>query len=794
MNIDMYFVIFLSTFIVGIESLILFLQYRSIKEDEYKTSLFWWTLSTIFYLFSYITGYLRGTTFLGLFAIILNNFFSLSAVIGIYIGTVKYYKEYSLKKWHFISTGIAVLIASYYTLINYNLQIRSINFSMFIAIISLMTARVIYKNCIFKDQISKLFFLLMNTHGLFYLLRAIIYFLNPDKELFSASSINKFTSIEFLLFSIMLTFCYVLMLNFKLTSKTLEDKENLEMILNTNPEILLITRKIDGKIVIANDILTKKLGYLRDEVLGKTTFELNIWNNKEKREEFVKNLENLENIEVEISKKNGEKIMCLISANIIKIKGEDHIISILRDITERKELEMKLEENEDFLSDIIENNPALIYAKDVKGRYKLVNRTWENFMKMESENVIGKTDLELFGESVAENVVKVDNTVLNGENALEKEEILSDSNGIRYFLSNKFPMKNKDKIISGICGVSLEITEQKKSEEKIKDLLEQIEIEKRYAEMNSVTDTLTRINNRRYFDDILRREFYNLKRNGLPLSMIIMDVDYFKKYNDTYGHQGGDECLKTVAKAIKKSVPRETDTVARYGGEEFTVILPNTDRYGAMELAERIRSAVESLNIPHNSSLISDRVTMSLGVATAYKKNLSFPEQIISFADEALYKAKEKGRNRIEFSESLSKLENNTNLVTLTWNGVDESGNHTIDEQHKTLLEDSNKLITALINRASKEECTRYLDKLIEDIKIHFKDEEDIFLKTKYPYAKNHIISHENLIKKAEILRNKNYPIPPNLGEVISFVIYDVIAQHLAIEDKGYFPYISEDI
>ena len=162
------------------------------------------------------------------------------------------------------------------------------------------------------------------------------------------------------------------------------------MILNTNPEVLLITRKVDGKIVMSNDILTKKLGYSKNEILGKTTFDLNIWSNKEKRDEFVKNLENLENIEVEISKKNGEKIMCLISANTIKVKGEEHIISILRDITERKDLEMKLEENEDFLSDIIENNPALIYAKDVKGRYKLVNRTWENLIGMNSESVFGK--------------------------------------------------------------------------------------------------------------------------------------------------------------------------------------------------------------------------------------------------------------------------------------------------------------------------------------------------------------------------------------------------------------------
>ena len=210
------------------------------------------------------------------------------------------------------------------------------------------------------------------------------------------------------------------------------------------------------------------LGIPKEEILGKTTLELNIWKNKEIREEFVKNKEILENIELEVSKKNGENLMCLISSNIIKMMGEDHIVSVLRDITERKELEIKLEENEDFLSDIIENNPALIYAKNVEGKYKLVNRTWENLIGMESENVIGKTDLELFGKDVAENVAKADNIVLNGESALGKEEILKDSNETRYFLSNKFPIRNKDKVINGICGISLEITEQKNQKKELK--------------------------------------------------------------------------------------------------------------------------------------------------------------------------------------------------------------------------------------------------------------------------------------------------------------------------------------
>lgn len=792
MNIDMRFIILLSTLVVIIETYVLFMQYKNIKIID-KSNFFWWTLSSFFYLFAFITGYLRGITNFGYISIVLNNFFSIGAITCTYIGTVKYYKEYQLKKWHLFYVGVPTIIATIFTYVKFDLQIRSINSSLFIGIMAILSALVIYKNCDFKNSFSKLLFKSFLVYGSFYCFRAWVYLNNSDSGLFSSSRIQIATSIVFLLFSIIYTFTYVLMLNYKLTSKTIEDKENLEVILNTSPEIFMITRKNDGKIVFTNRAFFKILGYSQEDISGKTTLDLGIWKNLDERKEFFKDIENIEDHEIDMVNKNKTFVTCLLSTNNINIGGEDHILGVLKDISNRKKIENKLIESENFLSDIIENNPALIFAKDLEGRYKLVNKKWEDLIGLKSEEVIGKNDLELYGEDSAKTFILEDIHVTKQNVPVEMEENLLVNNCAKYFLTTKFPIKDKDTNISGICGISLEITKQKETEQKIKELAEQLEIEKEYAKLNSITDGLTRINNRRYFDDVLRKEFYSMKRTGLPLSMILIDIDFFKKYNDRYGHQGGDDCLKKVAETIKTVAQRGTDIPARYGGEEFAIILPNTDENGARILAEKVRQEVENLNVTHEDSAVAKCVTISLGVATGNKENLSFPEQIISFADEALYKAKEEGRNRVVLSDSLAKIENSANLVKLSWNRSDECGNYIIDSEHEKLIDDGNKLISAMIDKKSKAVCESLLSELLEDIKSHFENEENIFSKTKYPYIENHIFSHKILLEKAEQLRKKSNDGDLNLGEVVSFIIYEVIAQHLAIEDKGYFPYVHRD-
>jgi diguanylate cyclase (GGDEF)-like protein len=155
-------------------------------------------------------------------------------------------------------------------------------------------------------------------------------------------------------------------------------------------------------------------------------------------------------------------------------------------------------------------------------------------------------------------------------------------------------------------------------------------------------DGLTKIANRRYFDEFLDREWQRLSRTGQPLALLMLDVDYFKPYNDFYGHQGGDDCLTKIAQAVQKSVSRPADLVARYGGEEFVITLPETDLAGAVTVAE----AIAALAIPHQLSKVSDTVTVSIGIACLTSTPDFSPDDLINQADKALYLAKQQGRNR----------------------------------------------------------------------------------------------------------------------------------------------------
>lgn len=162
----------------------------------------------------------------------------------------------------------------------------------------------------------------------------------------------------------------------------------------------------------------------------------------------------------------------------------------------------------------------------------------------------------------------------------------------------------------------------------------------------SKTDPLTKLANRRLFDDMAEIEVSRAIRSGQPLSIMIIDIDHFKAVNDSYGHIAGDNCLKLVATAIAEFAGRETDVVARYGGEEFAVILPGTDRAHALLVAERIREAIQSIDVVYEGKAIA--ITASIGVVGATLPRNCNVEHLVNFADKALYAAKEKGRNRVE--------------------------------------------------------------------------------------------------------------------------------------------------
>ncbi|MGC9525927.1 MAG: sensor domain-containing diguanylate cyclase [Limnospira sp.] len=179
------------------------------------------------------------------------------------------------------------------------------------------------------------------------------------------------------------------------------------------------------------------------------------------------------------------------------------------------------------------------------------------------------------------------------------------------------------------------------------ELYHQLQTANRQLQQLACTDGLTGVANRRYFDTYFKQEWSRMAREKKPLSVILCDIDYFKQYNDTYGHPAGDACLQNVTRAMKAAVKRPADLIARYGGEEFVVVLPDTDIEGAARVATKIRSQLASCQIPHETSDVNPHLTLSMGVASIQLCRGTPPESLIAKADCALYRAKALGRDRV---------------------------------------------------------------------------------------------------------------------------------------------------
>jgi diguanylate cyclase (GGDEF)-like protein len=231
------------------------------------------------------------------------------------------------------------------------------------------------------------------------------------------------------------------------------------------------------------------------------------------------------------------------------------------------------------------------------------------------------------------------NRIIHGEGMVEQEKDLTfGSDSEIPFMVTSTPLSGIDHSIIGMVETFADITERKNAEKVL-------QLANRELERLATEDGLTKLSNRRRFDEYLELEWRRQAETSSPMSLIMCDVDYFKDFNDKYGHQAGDACLKSVADAIRKKVGRPGDLIARYGGEEFAIVMPETGIEGALKVAENIRQELTKQQVPHGRSSVAPHVTISCGVASMVPGADNGSRSLIERADMGLYRAKGQGRN-----------------------------------------------------------------------------------------------------------------------------------------------------
>ncbi|MHC1717581.1 MAG: diguanylate cyclase [Acidaminococcaceae bacterium] len=297
-------------------------------------------------------------------------------------------------------------------------------------------------------------------------------------------------------------------------------------------------------------------------------------------------------------------------------------------------------------------------------------------------------------------------------------------------------------------------------------------------------DLMTGCLTRRAGVRILENTLKNSERNKKPLSMLLLDIDHFKRVNDNWGHLMGDKVLKRVAKIVKAEV-RDKDSVIRTGGEEFVVLLPDTDAENAVLIAERLRISIESFLHPSVG-----KVTASFGVAEKRKEDnrITWYKRV----DDALYHAKETGRNRVFNADDLDK-KFPLATVQIEWKSEWESGNEKIDKQHRELVRFGNELIFDVFSDETKEKIEPKLDEFLNHVIFHFNSEDEILNSTKFAGAKEHSEAHKLII--ADALRMKEAYLSGKLkpSAFFSFIFDDFIVGHMIKEDAKYFPFVQDN-
>lgn len=257
------------------------------------------------------------------------------------------------------------------------------------------------------------------------------------------------------------------------------------------------------------------------------------------------------------------------------------------------------------------------------------SEAWRKTLNVSSETLTGTELKNLLANPLDEKFIEMQ-LALDSEKDWSGEIKFNDTLGNTVWFDISVQLEvNEETLLNEITLIAIDISDHKR------------------IEILSLTDSLTGLANRRHFDTVFENEFLRMQRNNTSLSLLLLDVDFFKQYNDMYGHQAGDLCLQTLSDILANCAKRPADLVARFGGEEFIILLPDTDLKGAFKVGNFVMSQLEGLHLEHLGSTASKQVTLSIGIAMIRSSCATSTEEVIRIADEQLYKAKSSGRNKI---------------------------------------------------------------------------------------------------------------------------------------------------
>ena len=456
--------------------------------------------------------------------------------------------------------------------------------------------------------------------------------------------------------------------------------------------------------------------------------------------------------------------------------GKNSCVTRFSNVSEEKIVEKSFTE-------IFNYNPEFLVITDEKFKIVKVNKTFEQIAGNNLEVILYNGFLKFIHiEDIAETLNSL--TKVNDVNPMVTFCNKLRKNNNTYIEVEWWCMLNKGYIYLSGRDVTAEKVMKRKIEQANKELLmlhEQLKEENEKLLKSAITDELTGVYNRKFFEKRVVEEMEIADRANEHISLIIFDLDRFKLVNDNFGHQFGDEVLKRTTQ-IAGDLIRKTDFLNRVGGEEFAIILPNTNKAQAVLVAEKVRKALED-----NKHLKVGQVTGSFGVAERMKA-----ESLRSWykrADNALYQAKNTGRNRVVDSDKID-----IPLVSLQvqWRQEWNCGNDEIDEQHDKILQIANDLITKIYAGASHNECMDMIKLFLEYAVNHFATEERILMEIEYDGLIAHIKKHEYLTNKAIYLKECYEKKELQPAAFLSFIIDEVVVEHLTKEDTKFFALLKQ--